>query len=87
MARKLPEGFDWKTITPDDSPMTPVDVFADPVHNDLSNAKLAPGDAAFDFELPVFDFSDGTRRETGRSLHLAAASRERPVALIFGSYT
>ena len=87
MANKLPEGLDWKAFTPDDSPMTPVDVFADPTHQDLAQAKLAEGDSAFDFELPVFDFSDGTRRETGRVLHLQETASERPVALIFGSYT
>jgi hypothetical protein len=87
MAQKLPEGVDWKAFTPDDSPMSPTDLFADPVHQDLARAKLGEGDLAFDFELPVYDFSDGTRRETGKTLHLLEAARERPVALIFGSYT
>ena len=48
---------------------------------------VAPGSPAFDFELPVFDFSDGAKRATGRTFQLSAVSAERPVALIFGSYT
>ncbi len=87
MARTLPAGLDWKAFTPEDSPKTPIDVMADPVHKDLAEAKLAEGDTAFDFDLPVFDFSDGTRRETGEKLHLLDAAQKRPVALIFGSYT
>jgi hypothetical protein len=87
MARSLPEGLDWKAFTPDDSPMTPADIFADPVTCDLAEAKLAQGDPAYDFDLPILDFRDGTRRETGKTLHLLEAARERPVALIFGSYT
>jgi hypothetical protein len=87
MAKSMPEGIDWKAFTPDDSPKTPADLFADPLHRDLSEAKLAEGDVAFDFELPIFDFSDGTRRESGDVLHLSKAAENRPVALIFGSYT
>jgi hypothetical protein len=84
---KLPEGIDWRAFTPDDSPRTPADVFADPVHRDLATAKLAQGDPAFDFDLPVYDFSDGSRVETGRRFQLRAAASQRPVALVFGSYT
>jgi hypothetical protein len=84
---KLPAGFDWRTITPDDSPMGLPDVEANPVFQDLASAKLAPGDAAFDFELPLYDFSDGTRVETGRSFQLQSVAANRPVALVFGSYT
>jgi hypothetical protein len=84
---KLPEGIDWRAFTPEDSPKTPMDLFADPVHRDLATAKLAQSDPAFDFELPVYDFSDGTRVETGRNFHLHGAASKRPVALVFGSYT
>ena len=84
---KLPAGFDWRSFTPDDSPMGLPDVMANPVHKDLSAAKLAPGDPAFDFDLPVYDFSNGTRVETGRSFKLQSAASNGPVALIFGSFT
>jgi len=30
--KKLPEGFDWKAFTPEDSPKTPMEVLADPQH-------------------------------------------------------
>jgi hypothetical protein len=83
----LPQGFDWRAFTPEDSPRTPMDVMADPVTQDLATAKLATGDAAADFELPVYDFSDGTERATGATFRLSEAARQRPVALIFGSYT
>ena len=79
--------FDWRSFTPDDSPMTMPDALADPVHRDLSTAKLAVGDVAFDFELEVGDFSDGTEKPTGEVFHLSARAEARPVALIFGSYT
>ena len=84
---KLPGGLDWRAFTPEDSPRTPMDVMADPVHRDLATAKLAKGDPAFDFDLPVYDFSDGTRVETDHTLHLQGVAAERPVALVFGSYT
>jgi len=83
----IPKDFDWKAFTPDDSPMGLPDVLADPVHRDLSIAKLAEGDVAHGFELPLCDFSAGVERETGEIFQLAKAAAERPVALIFGSYT
>ena len=79
--------LDWRAFTPEDSPKTPMDVMADPLHRDLATAKLEPGDPAHDFALPVYDFSDGTERATGETFRLAEAAAERPVALIFGSYT
>lgn len=79
--------FDWRAFTPEDSPKGMPDVMADPVHQDLSTAKLAPNDPAYDIELPVYDFSDGTERATGENFELQRVARERPVALIFGSYT
>jgi len=78
-------GFDWRSITPDDSPKGLPDVAAEQGH--LATAEVAPGGPAFDFKLPVFDFSDGTEQATGRTFHLSALAAERPVALIFGSYT
>jgi hypothetical protein len=84
---KLPVGFDWRAFTPDDSPIGLPEMMANPVTQDLSTAKLAPGDPAFDFDLPVYDFSDGTRVETGRRFQLQSVAANRPVALVFGSYT
>ena len=78
-------GFDWRVITPEDSPKGLPDVIAEQAH--LATPDVVPGDPAYDFELPVFDFSDGSERATGETFHLAAASSKRPVALIFGSYT
>ena len=83
----LPPGIDWRKFTPEDSPKTPMDVISDPGHQDLATPKLASGDAAFDFTLPVFDFSDGTERETDEVFHLLEVAETKPVALIFGSYT
>jgi hypothetical protein len=84
---KLPAGLDWRAFTPDDSPMGLPEMMADPVSQDLATAKLALGDPAFDFDLPVYDFSDGTRVETGRRFQLQSVAANRPVALVFGSYT
>lgn len=86
-ARQLPPGFDWRAFTPEDSPKTPMDVMADPKHADLATAKLAVGDPAYDFESVVYDYSDGTAKDTGRRFRLLEVAREKPVALIFGSYT
>jgi hypothetical protein len=83
----LPSGFDWRAFTPEDSPKTPIDIFADPVHQDLASATVAPGEEAFDFERPLFDFGDGVARSTGERFKLSAAAANRPVALVFGSYT
>ncbi len=79
--------FDWREFTPEDSPKTPMDIKADPLLQDLATAKLAHNDPAFDIEQPVYDFSDGTERLTGETFHLRKLAEERPVALIFGSYT
>jgi hypothetical protein len=64
-----------------------MDVESDPASRDLATAKLSEGDPAFDIELPVFDFSDGSERVTDETFHLSEIARDRPVALIFGSYT
>ena len=64
---------------PKDSPLTLQDVIASAEYRNLATAKVAEGDTAPDFELPRLD-GDGTVR-------LASLVRERPVALVFGSYT
>jgi hypothetical protein len=79
--------MDWRALTPDDSPMGLPDVYADPALSDLRRPKVGPGDAAPDFDLPVFDFSSGVRHETGTRMRLHSQAATRPVALIFGSYT
>lgn len=87
MATELPEGFDWRAFTPEDSPKTPMDVMSDPTHTRLATAELKAGDEAYDFTSPVYDFSDGTEKRTGDHFHLAEVALDKPVALIFGSYT
>ena len=85
--RPAPPAFDWKTITPEDSPRGLPDVMADPVHQRLSTPDVRAGDRAFDFDLPISDFSTGVERSTSERFHLQSAAENRPVALIFGSYT
>ena len=82
-----PKGMDWKSFTPEDSPKTPMDLFADPNTRDLATPKLAVGDAAHDIDLPVWDYSEGVAKETGEHFRLRETAATRPVALIFGSYT
>lgn len=69
--------------TPQDSPLRMEDVMASPRYRDLWTARLAPGDPAFDFELPLLD-SSGREGETVR---LSSFAGKRAVALVFGSYT
>jgi hypothetical protein len=66
-------------LAPRDSPLTLQDVLADPGYRDLARPKVAVGDVAPDFELPFVN-GEGTAR-------LSALLAERPVALVFGSYT
>lgn len=73
--------------TPDDSPLTLKTLMSREDYRDLSTAKLSAGDMAFDFELPQYDFSDGTAVATGATIHLSEFRSSKPVALIFGSYT
>ena len=66
-------------LAPKDSPLTLQDVLASEDYRDLSTPKVAEGDRAPDFELPTI-VGDHTIR-------LAELLAERPVALVFGSYT
>jgi hypothetical protein len=79
--------FDWRQMTPGDSPKGLPDVMADPLITGLRTPKIAVGDPTYDFELPVYDFTSGTKAATGQIMHLADIARTNPVALIFGSYT
>jgi hypothetical protein len=65
--------------TPADSPLTLGDVMSSPFYGELMTPALAPGDPAFPFELPLLEGEGRVR--------LADLAGERPVALIFGSYT
>ena len=80
-------GFDWQAFTPKDSPKTPMDLRSDPAHQALSTPEVAEGGAAHDFSSAIYDFSNGQKVITGRRFNLFEAAREKPVALIFGSYT
>jgi hypothetical protein len=68
-----------KALAPKDSPLTLQDVLASEDYRDLSTPKVSEGDLAPDFELPLLG-RDGTAR-------LGSLVAERPVALVFGSYT
>jgi hypothetical protein len=85
--RKMPEGFDWRAFTPEDSPKTPMDVHAEPLHQKLATAEVQQGEPAYFFNRPIFDFTSGTKVETGSIFDLGERSKTKPVALIFGSYT
>lgn len=87
MANKLPEGFNWQAFTPDDSPLTPLEVLADEQHQNLATASVAEGEVAYNFRSPVYDYSTGAEKSTGIEFDLLEAAKEKPVALIFGSYT
>ena len=71
--------------TPPDSPLTLVDVMASSVFLELRTPSLAVGDAAFPFDLPLLD--PESHRPTGARVRLADYRGQRPVALVFGSYT
>jgi hypothetical protein len=60
-------------------PQTLNEVLADPEYLDLRTPNVGVGDAAPDFELPLVG-GEGTVR-------LAELNAERPVALVFGSFT
>ncbi len=71
--------------TPPDSPLTLEDVMSSPAYGRLMTPELAPGDRAFPFYLPLLD--PESHRPSGTRIRLADFAGERPVALIFGSYT
>lgn len=87
MVDKERAGLDWRAFTPEDSPKTPDELWADPAHQALSTPKVIEGGRAHDFSGPIYDFSDGRKVSTDRRFNLFEAAREKPVALIFGSYT
>jgi hypothetical protein len=62
-----------------DSPLTLGDVMSSPFYGNLMAPEVAPGDPAFPLDLPLLDGSGRVR--------LVDFAGERPVALIFGSYT
>ena len=65
--------------TPPDSPLSLEDVMSSPAYRRLMTPELAPGDPAFPFDLP--------RLGGGGRVRLADFEGDRPVALVFGSYT
>ena len=67
-----------KRHAPRDSPLTLADVMARDDYRDLMTAKVAEGDVAPDFDLPVLG---------GGRARLAELRAAGPVALVFGSYT
>jgi hypothetical protein len=71
--------------TPADSPLTLETAMASPLYRRLMEPELEPGQPAFAFELPLLD--PRTHRPSGKRIRLADFAGERPVALIFGSYT
>lgn len=71
--------------TPADSPLTLETAMASPLYRPLMTPDLAPGQPAFPFELPLLD--PETHRPSEERIRLADFAGERPVALIFGSYT
>ena len=65
--------------TPADSPLRLDDVMSSPFYRELMTPKVSPGDIAPDFTL--------TRLDGRGYVRLADFRGERPVALVFGSYT
>jgi hypothetical protein len=71
--------------TPPDSPLTLEDVMSSPSYRRLMTPTLAPGDDAFAFDLPLLD--GDSHHPSGERVRLGDFVGERPVALVFGSYT
>ena len=71
--------------TPADSPLTLGDVMSSSFYGRLMTPELAPGDPAFPFDLPLLDAE--THGQSGERGRLADFTGDRPVALVFGSYT
>lgn len=66
--------------TPDDSPLTLADVEASEEYRDLETPKIDVGDRAVDFLL-------AGPHDQASALRLSHFAENRPVALIFGSFT
>jgi hypothetical protein len=64
---------------PGDSPLTLQDVIASEDYRNLMTAKVTVGDRAPEFEL--------VRLDGAGSVRLGSLVAQRPVALVFGSYT
>jgi hypothetical protein len=73
--------------TPADSPLTLKALMRRKDYRDLMTPKIAPGQPAFDFELPQHDVSDEAGSATEATVCLSDFRGVQPVALIFGSYT
>jgi len=71
--------------TPPDSPLTLETAMASPLYRALMAPELRPGDPAADFDLPLLD--PETHAPSGERVRLSSFAGERPVVLIFGSYT
>ncbi len=65
--------------TPADSPLTLEQAMSSPLYRKLMAPELRLGEPAFPFDLPLLD--------GGGRVRLADFAGERPVALVFGSYT
>ena len=73
--------------TPADSPLTMKELLRRDDYRELRSAKVAPGEPAPDFELPLRDAGDGSVVPPGATVRLSRFHGVTPVALIFGSYT
>jgi hypothetical protein len=71
--------------TPADSPLRLHDVMTSQSYLRLMTPELEVGDPAFPFDLPLLD--PESHEPGGERVRLAAIAGERPVALVFGSYT
>jgi hypothetical protein len=71
--------------TPADSPLTLETAMASPLYRRLMDPGVRPGEPAFTFDLPLLD--PETHRPSGERVRLDDFAGERPVALVFGSYT
>ncbi len=74
-------------VTADNSAKTAKQVHGEERSIRLKTPDVTTGDVAPDFDLPIYDFSSGTRVETPETFHLQSAAANTPVALVFGSYT
>jgi hypothetical protein len=68
-----------RRLAPADSPLGLPDILASPVYRDLSTPNVAVGEEAVDFDLPTLD--------GGATVRLSTFKGQKPVALVFGSYT